>query len=104
MIVSFVLQAAAVLAGALDAASVGRLPRAAVGQKIVDPLNSTPPCFKVLLPGGGDVPGLGLSWLRAKRSFRGTCIGALPQETCSRSYDGPRTPADPVVALTDVLG
>ncbi len=28
---------------------------------------------------------------------------AIPQETCSRTYGGPRTPADPVIALELVI-
>lgn len=61
----------------------------------------TPDPLKCLVPPG--VPGAMLCWQASRRHFQGYYRGARPQGSISSVYGGPRSPADPVVALQFVV-
>ncbi len=61
--------------------------------------NFTPLELKPLLPGRGTLTGVSLAWQSSERSFQGYYKDGEPRPSTAASYGGPRTPADPAIAL-----
>ena len=72
-----------------------------VGSSKAPPVNNTPPALKRLLP-GENLLGVSICWQRSHRAFQAYYRDATPCASASSSYGGPRTPADPVQALSIV--
>jgi hypothetical protein len=87
-----------------DAGPVAVSTQSRVGSARGSKQNMTPMHLRKLIPFEGGRPAVcSLCWQATARAFQGYYTGAVPRSSVSHSYQGPRTPDDPVLALSFVV-